>query len=271
MRLAPLLCTLLMALAPISANAMSSAACGLDTPSLTDFNNALTAAHRMDATLQKMDSPAALVARRGGDITHLGQGLLFTHAAIAIQAADGGWQVVHLLNDCEGSGSSLYREGLGAFFLQAPHSYQAVVQPLPAPLAQSVAEIIADERLAATVHEPRYSLAAHPLSATHQNSNGFVLEVLALAMARHDQPDAKGRGPAQEVLRISGFAGTTITASLLERRIGPLVKANLSLEDQSDPSQPSVVTVRSIMDWLHKDGTLRTTPVEPIVLDGPLR
>ncbi|HZX33248.1 MAG TPA: DUF2145 domain-containing protein, partial [Rhodocyclaceae bacterium] len=113
------------------------------------------------------------------------------------------------------------------------------------------------ERLAdgtgAAFHHARYSMVAYPFGTRYQNSNQWVLEVMAEALA--DQ-HFTGRGEAQQWLRDNGYTPTTLPVPALSRLGGRMFKANIAFDDHPTDrrmnGQIDTVTVESLAAFLTK-------------------
>jgi len=84
------------------------------------------------ATAKQLDDSGArvvLLARAGQDLSKYG--LQWSHLGFAYKDEQAGaWRVMHKLNHCGSDHAALYRQGLGEFFLDNPHRYEAAFAPL---------------------------------------------------------------------------------------------------------------------------------------------
>ncbi len=178
-------------------------------------------------TLDASAAQTALVARVGKDLSRYG--LRYSHLAIAWRDHPAGrWFVVHELNACGTAGSDLYDEGLGNFFLDDLHAHEALILIPPPELQQRLATLLQAGSVL-KLHAPQYNMVAHPFSTRYQNSNQWVLETLAAALAPAGSVDS--RASAQAWLKDAGFAPTTLAISTLERLGARVSRANIAFDD----------------------------------------
>ncbi len=181
-------------------------------------------------TRNALDASAAqtaLVARVGKDLSRYG--LRYSHLAIAWRDHPAGrWFVVHELNGCGTAESDLHDEGLGNFFLDDLHAHEALVLIPPRELQERLAALLQAGSVL-TLHAPQYNMVAHPFSTRYQNSNQWVLETLAAALAPAGSVDS--RASAQAWLKNAGFAPTTLAIGTLERLGARVARANIAFDD----------------------------------------
>jgi len=213
------------------------------------MSRALQLAGKVQAALERQQAQVAILARVGSDVSR--HGLRYTHAGLAYRNAPGEpWTLLHELNHCGADSSELYRQGLLNFFLDDPYEYRALVLVPTAPLQTRLLQAVrADGGL--SVHGRRYSLLAYPFALDYQNSNGWLLEFLAVAGA--DTP-VIGRAAAQAWLQRSGYRPDRISIPATERLGATLFKANVAFLDhplgERLSGRYSVVTVESIARYL---------------------
>lgn len=200
--------------------------------------------------LDGIDDEVVLIARMGQDLSKYR--LTYSHAAFAVRAHPAGaWSVVHKLNSCGTAISALYDEGLINFFSDAPVRYQAGIWRL-APAAQARLKKALLGKKARDYHEPQYSVAAYPFSTRYQNSNGWVLEMLAYAVAPDD--DANTRTSAQAWLKANGYRPTELELGTMTRLGARISKANIAFDDHPSDlrwkGRIQTVSVESIVTWL---------------------
>ena len=164
--------------------------------------------------LQKSGAEIALVARVGTDQSK--RGIRYTHAALSWRDhAQGRWHVVHLLNHCGRPTSELFDDGPVNFFLERPFSYDALVV-IPTPELQERLATLLVSGAARGLHEPDYSAIAHPFETAFQNSNQWLLELVALAVCDGTAID---RDSAQDCLRRTGYEPARVRLGFFERRV----------------------------------------------------
>lgn len=231
--------------------------------SVADFLEADFAAYRLYEELEASDSDIAVIARRGSDISN--RGLVFTHAGFAMRVEGGvenseegavsDWEIYHVLNLCETGNSKLYQQGLVNFFMDDVYSYEFEVIFPSAEIGEVLRSHIEDGS-AFDLHETSYSILANPFALLYANSNSWVLDNLALAMAEVEGDNiANTRAASQEWLADAGYEGTEIRLGMLELAgLQFSHRPNIKLNDHSqrDIERRSfeTVTVKSIRDWL---------------------
>lgn len=212
-----------------------------------------------EATMRALDASGAdvvLLARAGQD---LGQyGLRWSHLGFAYRH-DGVWRVMHKLNHCGTDHAALYRQGLGEFFLDNPHRYEAAFVVLQPALQQALLPVLTDNDRVARFNEPRYSMVAYAFATRYQQSNQWALETLAGAAA----PGVVSRRAAQDWLQSAGYQPTDLHLSTLTRLGGRLTRANIAFDDHPTArrfsSHIDTVTVDSMFAWLQR-ASLSTSP-----------
>jgi hypothetical protein len=204
------------------------------------------------ATAKQLDDSGArvvLLARAGQDLTKYG--LQWSHLGFAYKDEQAGaWRVAHKLNHCGTDHAALYRQGLGEFFLDRPHRYDAAFVVLKPELQQALLPVLADNARVARFNERRYSMVAYAFGTTYQQSNQWVLETLAGAAA----PGVNNRRDAQAWLKAQGYQPTDLHLSTLTRLGGRLTQANIAFDDHPSArrfsSHIDTVTVDSMFAWL---------------------
>lgn len=235
------------ALAPL---AVAGTPCEGPAPTLEHTRLSMLMADATRTALDGIDDEVVLIARVGQDLSKYR--LTYSHAAFAVRAHPAGaWSVVHKLNACGTATSALYDEGLINFFSDAPFRYQAGIWRL-APEVQARLKKALLGKKARDYHEPSYSLVAYPFSTRYQNSNGWVLELLAFALAPEDE--ANTRASAQGWLKASGYQPTELELGAMTRLGARVSKANISFDDHPGELRWSgriqAATVESVVTWL---------------------
>ncbi|MGL1489168.1 DUF2145 domain-containing protein, partial [Vibrio parahaemolyticus] len=81
-------------------------------------------------------------------------GLQWSHLGFAYKDPTAGtWRVLHKLNHCGTDHAALYRQGLGEFFLDRPHRYDAAFVVLRPELQQALLPVLTDNRRASRLNE----------------------------------------------------------------------------------------------------------------------
>jgi hypothetical protein len=211
---------------------------------------ALEMADATRAALAKVDDDVVLIARVGQDLSKYH--LTYSHMAFAVREHPAGaWSVVHKLNTCGTATSHLYDEGLVNFFSDAPLRYQSGIWRLQPQVQARLKKALLGKK-AQDYQEPNYNLVAYPFSTRYQNSNGWVLEVLAFALAPEDE--ANTRQTAQAWLKSNGYVPTELELGTLTRLGARVSKANVSFDDHPSAlrwnGHIQTVTVDSVVTFL---------------------
>jgi len=246
---------LVAALATGPALAEAGRSCEERPPSAQSIARAMALAEHTAARLERSGADAVVIARAGQDLSEYG--LRYSHLGFAYREGEGPdarWRVVHKLNQCGAATASLYRQGLGEFFLDDLWQYEAAIVVL-APTAQAHLRIaLADNATVARLDTPDYSMVAYPWSQRYQQSNQWALETLAMA----EEPAADSRERAQAWLRLHGYEPTTLHLSAMKRLGARLMSANVAFDDHPNEKRFAdrieTVTVDSVFRWLERDG-----------------
>lgn len=181
-------------------------------------------------TVQALDASGAsvaLVSRAGQDLSKYR--LRYSHMGVAVRDHPAGrWTVVHELNDCGTAESGLYNEGMGNFFLTDLYRHETQLV-IPGPDAQDKLARLFTTRTPVRLHEPRYNMLSYVYSTRYQNSNQWVLETLAAALAPSGQVET--RPEAQKWLRSIGFQPPTIEIPAAVRLGARMFRANVAFDD----------------------------------------
>lgn len=184
-------------------------------------------AQRTVAALDASGAQVALVARAGQDLSKYG--LRYSHMGIVVRDHPAGrWTVVHALNDCGTAVSGLYNEGMGNFFLTDLYRLEAQLV-IPGPEAQAKLARLVATRTPLRLHEPRYNMLSYVYSTQYQNSNQWVLETIAAALAPSGQVET--RAEAQSWLRSRGFQPPTVEIPAAVRLGARMFRANVAFDD----------------------------------------
>ena len=254
MRLAPLRMLAAM-LACAAATAHAGRSCENRPPSALAVSRAMTLAEHTAARLQQSGANVVVIARAGQNLSDYG--IRYSHLGFAYKEGEGdraAWRVVHKLNQCGTARASLYRQGLGEFFLDDLWQYEAAVVVLAPQTQARLRALLADNQAVARLDTPDYSMVAYPWSVRYQQSNQWALETLALA----EDPAAATRERAQAWLRLHGYEPTTLHLSAFKRLGARVASANVAFDDHPNEKRFSdrieTVTVDSVFRWLERDG-----------------
>ncbi len=203
----------------------------------------------------------------------------FSHVAIAMKnhpKSDKNfhWHVMHLLWTCdkdparqvtEGDRSYIWEEGLGAVFADDMKRYRAQIMVPKQQLQNRLESILLKEKIGAQWHDKKYNAAALSDDLDQQNSNQWVLEVLAAAT----KPAGviADRAAAQQVLAQTQFLATKVTPKGLYSLItlpfvGKLLPGTVCMKRQKYFSQGfgEIISVLSIEEYMRRNQMLQYEP-----------
>src|SRR5690606_27296697 len=115
-----------LALALLAGAPAAQAGRSCETRKLTPqaLEKGLDLAARTVAALDASGAQVVVLGRAGQDLRKYGQH--YSHVGLAYRAEGGQWRVVHKLNQCGTASASVYRQGLGDFFLDDLWRHEAV-------------------------------------------------------------------------------------------------------------------------------------------------
>lgn len=207
-----------------------------------------------ERTVKRLDESGARVvvlARAGQDLREYG--LRYSHLGLAYKEGEV-WRVLHKLNQCGTDQASIYREGIGDFFLDSPYQYVAGVMPLSLEAQQRLLPMLQRPGAMAGLHTRAYSMVAYPWAQTYQQSNQWAIETIAVAMGASQT----SRESAQEWLKATGYEPTELHLSALQRLGARVTAANVSFDDHPNglrfTGRIRTVTVDSVLVWLQRSG-----------------
>lgn len=212
---------------------------------------ALELAHKTRQALDDSGAQVALVARVGQDLSKYG--LRYSHVGYAWRDhPQGRWLVVHELNQCGTAQSALYNEGLGNFFLDDMFAFESLIVIPGAAVQARIAQLLAS-RTPLALHAERYNMVAYAYSTKYQNSNQWLLEVLAAAMAAEP---VVNREQAQAWLKLAGYEPITVNIPATTRLGGRMFRANVAFDDHPFGRRMAglidTVTVDSVVRFLER-------------------
>ena len=235
--------------------AQAGRSCEQRPPTALAVSRAMLLAEHTAARLTQSGASVVILARAGQNLSEYG--IRYSHLGFAYRINDGGaavWRVVHKLNQCGSARASLYRQGLGEFFLDDLWQYEAAVVVLTPAAQAHLRPLLADNLAVARLDAAAYSMVAYPWSQRYQQSNQWAIETLALA----EEPAASTRERAQAWLRLHGYEPTTLHLSPFKRLGAELTSANIAFDDHPNEKRFSdrieTVTVDSVFRWLERDG-----------------
>lgn len=252
-----LLCGLLLAPA-----AQAGRSCEAKRPTAASITQGLVLAERTQAALNASGADVVVLARAGQDLGKYN--LRYSHLGFAYRQSDGAggraWRVLHKLNECGSAVASLYRQGLGDFFLDDLWRFEAAwVVPTPEVQARLRA-LLADPARTVALHHRPYNLVSYPWSQQYQQSNQWAIETLAAAM----EPGVASRQSAQAWLQFKGYTPSVLKIGPITRLGGRVSAANVAFDDHPNEKRFAdrieTVTVDSVFAWLERSG-LGSAPV----------
>ncbi len=235
--------------------AMVDAQAGRDcTPHAPQAASVVRSLELAERTRQALDASGAqvvLLARAGQDLSRWG--LAWSHVGWAYRS-EAGWRVVHKLNACGSAEASLYRQGLGEFFLDDPFDYRAGYAVPQASLQSLLLPLLQDDGRAARLHQRDYSMVAYPWAQRYQQSNQWAIETLALAA----RPQIASRPQAQAWLQLEGYVPSLLHVDAFTRLGARIGSPNVAFDDHPDGDRYAgrirTVTADSVFAWLARSG-----------------
>jgi hypothetical protein len=240
--------------------------CEAKKPSPQTIERGLTLAAKTLEALNASGDKVVVLARAGQDLSKYG--LRYSHLGLAWQQPDGQggttWRVLHKLNDCGTADASIYRQGLGEFFLDDLWRFEAAwLAPTPKVQARLLA-LLQQPAQSISLHHKPYSVVSYAWGRKYQQSNQWAIETLALAM----EPQVRTREQAQAWLQFKGYEPTTLRLGPLTRLGGRMTAANIAFDDHPNDKRFSdrieTVTVDSVFSWLQR--AQMTHPGKPPVV-----
>lgn len=206
-------------------------------------------ARALDAEHAQNGTKVVLLARAGQDLGRYQ--LQYSHLGWAYKTAEGPWRVAHKLNECGTAVGSIYRQGLGEFFLDDLWRPVAAVQ-VPQPAVQQALWnfLTAPQTVLRMQHAP-YSMVSYAWGQRYQQSNQWAAETLAAAM---EPTVITQRVQAQAWLQMHGYVPSALTVRSWTRLGGRMTAANIAFDDHPNEkrfaSRIETVTVDSVAQWL---------------------
>lgn len=250
---------LLISLCVFSTLATAGTACSDKPQSAETMHKAFQLAIKTREALDASGAQVALVGRVGQDLSKYN--LRYSHIAFVWRDhPQGRWLAVHELNQCGTAQSALFNEGLANFFFDDMFAWDAlIITPSVELQAQIVAQLKNTSALQ-NLHQPHYNMVAYPFSTQYQNSNQWVLEVLASAM--NGTPQAS-RNNNQQWLKQAGYKPSMLRIPTLQRLGGRMFKANVAFDDHPNGDRYAgkieVATVDSVADFIKLRDPLSAT------------
>lgn len=253
---------LAVACAFMTAQARAGRSCEENRPAPQNIARGMALAERTLQQLDRSGHQVVFLARAGQDLTKYG--LRYSHLGIAYKEPDGrgghAWRVLHKLNQCGTGDAALYLQGLGEFFLDDPWRYEGAYLAPHAQMQERLHALLMRREEALALHVRPYSIVSYAWGQKYQQSNQWVIETLALAMA----PRIGTRLQAQAWLQLHGYEPSELRIDALTRLGGRIGSANVAFDDHPPAMRFSdriaTVTVDSVFAWLQRSG-LGSAPV----------
>jgi hypothetical protein len=231
----------------VAGTALAGQSCEPRKSKPAEIRSGLALAYKVQQHLDGQGARVAVIGRVGRDLSEYG--LRYSHIGLALRDPSAGrWIVVHELNHCGRADSDLYDQGLGNFFLDDLFRFEAVVLVPSNEMQDRIADAI-DKGAGRQVHEPRYSLIAHPYSGKYQNSNQWLLEFTAAMLAG----GAPTRAAAHARLAQDNFHPSVLYLPPLKRLGARLFSVSTQFDDHSSEewssSRYKVVSAESVFAW----------------------
>ena len=213
---------------------------------------ALKTSQALDADYAARGTKVVLIARAGQDLGKYG--LRYSHLGFGYRTAEGKWLVAHKLNTCSTADASLYRHGLGEFFMDDLFRYEgAWIVPNPN-IQEKLLKVLLDKNQVVKMNVRPYNMVSYAWGIKYQQSNQWVIETIAAAM----DDNIRTRDQAQSWIRQNGYIPTTLIIGALTRLGGRVGSANIAFDDHPNDKrfsdQIQTVTVDSVLAWMPHAG-----------------
>ncbi len=232
----------------LSLPAHAGRSCETKPPEANRIEKGLTLAERTLAGLNASGAKVVMLARAGQDLSKYG--LRYSHLGWAYKSANGQWLVVHKLNGCGTSDASIYRQGLGEFFLDDPYRFETAWVVPTADVQDKLLALLQDSTRMTAMHSKPYSVVSYAWATKYQQSNQWALETLAVAM----DGNIRTREQAQAWLKYKNYQPSVLKISPLTRLGGRMTSANIAFDDHPNEKrfsdQIETITVDSMFNWM---------------------
>lgn len=209
--------------------------------------------------LNHLNPRVALIARAGTNLKHYGQH--YSHVGFVVKnypGKKGKWTIVHLLNQCEVPKSSIYQQGLMNFFMDDLYTFDYQITIPKEAVQEKLYETLVSLQKQ-SLHNSSYSMITYPFSTKYQNSNQWVLEVIATSM---NPQSAHTRQAAQAYLHKTHFKASLIKIDSFSKLGASLFSRHVRFDDHPLEEQRrntvSTVTVSSVVDYLREQHYLKS-------------
>lgn len=209
-------------------------------------------AQALDEEHARSGARVVVLARAGQDLDKYQ--LRYSHLGWAYKTTEGPWRVLHKLNQCGTPVASLYRQGLGEFFMDDLWRPEAAWS-VPAPALQGpLLALLTDPVRSTMLHTAAYNMVSYAWGTRYQQSNQWALETLSMAT----EPGVTTREQAQAWLGFKGYQPTTLRLGAFTRLGASVTQAHIRFDDHPNDKRFSdrieTVTVDSVFDWLARNG-----------------
>jgi hypothetical protein len=209
--------------------------------------------------LQRSGAQVVVLARAGQDLSRYQ--LRWSHLGLAYRSGDGAsshWRIVHKLNHCGTAEGALYRQGLGEFFLDHPHRYEAAFVALTPDAQAHLLPVLRSDAELSRWHEPRYNMVAYPWATRYQQSNQWVIETMAGALDPTAALGPRARAQAQAWLGVQGYEPHVLRLGALTRLSVRVGMAHVAFDDHPHhkrfADRIETVTADLVFEWLARSG-----------------
>lgn len=234
-------------------NAHAGRTCEVRPLDVQTVRQSMELADRTARTLDRLGATVVVIGRAGQDLGRYG--VHWSHMGFAYrERPDQAWRVVHKLNHCGSASASVYRQGLGEFFLDRMFRYKAGIVVPTKEVQAKLLPVLRDNAPLMRFHVDAYNMLAYPWSLRYQQSNQWVLETLAGAM----EPTITTRSQAQAWLQMRNYQPAVLRIGAFERLGARATSANIAFDDHPDAKRYSgrieTVTVDSAFNWFYVSG-----------------
>lgn len=174
-------------------------------------------------------SKVFLIGRRGQNLDEYK--IKYSHGGYLMKN-NGNWEIFHELNECSSDKSNLYNEGILNFFLDDLYKYDSIIIAFDDKTTESLRQVLSNKDLLKQSHNPRYNLVSYPFSSKYQNSNGWLLEVMAKALAKNENKEIKNHEEFINYIKQLGYEPDVLNLGMFKRLGGRMFKANIAFDDQ---------------------------------------
>ncbi|MBI5720599.1 MAG: DUF2145 domain-containing protein [Burkholderiales bacterium] len=256
---AALLAALGVALAAAPTAARAGRPCDAQMSTASEVMQGMALAEATARELDRSGAQVVVLARAGQDLARYQ--LRWSHIGFAYRSGDATgsyWRVVHKLNHCGTAEGAVYRQGLGEFFLDRPHRYEAAYVVLALEAQAALLPVLRGNAEVARWHEPRYSMVAYPWATRYQQSNQWLIETMAGVLDPIAGRSRDARQQAQAWLGAKGYEPHVLRLGALTRLSARVGMAHVAFDDHPNhkrfADRIETVTADSVFEWLARSG-----------------